>query len=159
MEHPCHHCGALHWLSERSTATGSTKSRPLFTMCCDSGDIKLPPVAPPPTGLQYLFMAAVPLADQFHQHIQQYNTALAFTSLGVEVDNSVNKGGRGPPTFRIHGELCHRLGSLLPRREEHPVYAQLYIYNPHEALYEESYGVAPDSNPPPCCAAFSDTGS
>ena len=103
-------------------------------MCCDRGEIKLPAIAPPPAELSYFFTATTPQADRFLQNIRQYNAALAFTSLGVEVDNSVNEGGGGPPTFRIHGELRHQLGSLLPRSGDRPMYAQLYIYDPHEAL-------------------------
>ena len=103
-------------------------------MCCNRGDIKLPPMAPPPEQLAYFFMAATLQAEKFHQSIHQYNAALALTSLGVEVDNSVNEGWGGPPTFRIHGELCHRLGSLLPHHRDRPAYAQLYIYDPCEAL-------------------------
>lgn len=91
-------------------------------------------MAPPLNELHFLFTTATPQAEQFRQHICQYNAALAFTSLGVEVDNSVNQGGGGPPTFRIHGELCHRLGSLFPHRGDQPVYTQLYIYDPCEAL-------------------------
>ena len=91
-------------------------------------------MAPPPDALHYLFTGATPQADRFRQNIRQYNSALAFTSLGVKVDNSVNVGGGGPPTFRIHGELHHQLGSLLPRNGDHPAYAQLYIYDPREAL-------------------------
>jgi len=56
-------------------------------------------MAPPPEQLAYFFTAATPQADRFRQNIRQYNAALAFTSLGVEVDNSVNEGGGGPPTF------------------------------------------------------------
>jgi len=134
MEYACHHCGALHWLLERSTGNGSSNAHPLFAMCCNSGDVELPPAAPPPEELHYLFTAATPQAERFHQHIHQYNAALAFTSLGVEVDSSVNDGGGGPPTFRIHGKLCHQLGSLLPHYGDRPVYAQLYIYGPREAL-------------------------
>ena len=74
-------------------------------MCCNRGDIKLPPIAPPPEQLTYLFTAATLQADKLRRHIHQYNAVLAFTSLGVEVDKSINEGGGGPPTFRIHGEL------------------------------------------------------
>ena len=130
MKHECIHCGALHWLSERSTGNGSSNAHPLFTMCCNQGEIELLAMEPPPEGLTYLFTAATPQANRFHQHTRQYNAALAFTSLGVEVDNTVNEGGGGPPTFRIHGEMHHQLGSLLPRHGERPVYVQLYIYDP-----------------------------
>ena len=134
MDRACPHCSALHWLLERSTGSESSDAHPIFTMCCNCGDIKLPPTAPPPEQLAYFFIAATPQADKFRQNIRQYNAALAFTSLGVEVDNGVNEGGGGPPTFRIHGEFCHRLGSLLPRHGDRPAYAQLYIYDPREAL-------------------------
>ncbi|KAJ7315484.1 hypothetical protein DFH08DRAFT_626380, partial [Mycena albidolilacea] len=52
---------------------------------------------------------------------------------GVREDHSINNGG-GPPIFRIHGELCHRSGALLPSPGMQPTYAQLYIYKPRVAL-------------------------
>ncbi|KAF9780646.1 hypothetical protein BJ322DRAFT_1011832, partial [Thelephora terrestris] len=119
---------------ERSTASGSSDSHPLFSMCCGNANIRLPAIAPPPPQLLYFFIESTPEAQRFLDNIRQYNAALAFTSLGVKVDNTVNAGGGGPPTFRIHGELHHQLGSLLPRDGESPVYAQLYIYDSHIAL-------------------------
>ena len=103
-------------------------------MCCGNGDIQLPAIAPPPEQLYYFFAGSTPKAQHFCENIRQYNVALAFTSLGVKVDDTVNAGGGGPPTFCIHGELHHQLGSLLPRNGECPVYAQLYIYGSHIAL-------------------------
>ena len=61
----------------------------------------------------------------------QYNSTLAFTSLGVNVDQTTV--GSGPSSFRIHGALHHLMGSLLPAEEQEPSYAQLYIYDPQEA--------------------------
>jgi hypothetical protein len=52
----------------------------------------------------------------------------AFTSPGMKVDDRFNKG-RGPPTIRIQGQPCHRIGSLLPLPGEAPKFAQLYIYD------------------------------
>jgi hypothetical protein len=50
------------------------------------------------------------------------------------VDQSVT-GTTGPYTFHIHGELCHRMGSLLPGDPmANKQYAQLYIHDPDEAL-------------------------
>ena len=108
-------------------------------MCCGNGNVQLPAVAPPPPQLSYLFMGSTSEAQRFRENIRQYNAALAFTSLGAKVDNTVNAGGGGPPTFRIHGELRHQLGSLLPRDGERPVYAQLYIYDSHTALQHRMY--------------------
>ena len=42
--------------------------------------------------------------------------------------------GVGPPVYRVHGSVCHWTGGLLPAAGEDPVYAQLYIYDPAEAL-------------------------
>jgi len=79
-----------------------------------NGDVQLPALAPPPGQLSYFFAESTPEAQRFRKNIRQYNAALAFTSLGVKVDDTVNVGGGGPPTFRIHRELRHQLGSLLP---------------------------------------------
>jgi len=47
------------------------------------------------------------------------------------VDNNVEKGGGGPPTFRTHDEFCHQFGSLLP----------------HRGTWLGYYGVSADSHP------------
>ena len=133
MDRACTKCGALHWLKERTTAAGGSDSHPLFSLCCGNGSVQLPAIPPPPPQLAYFFSEFTPEAKRFRDNIRQYNSALAFTSLGVKVDSTINAGG-GPPTFRIHGELCHQLGSLLPRNGERPAYAQLYIYDPCSAL-------------------------
>jgi hypothetical protein len=39
---------------------------------------------------------------------------LALTSIGRNVDDSLNHRGGGPYSFRLYGELIHRAGSLLP---------------------------------------------
>jgi len=52
----------------------------------------------------------------------------AFTSLGVDIDRSINTG-RGPYIFRINGVVHHRIGSLIPKEGNRPQYAQLYIYD------------------------------
>uniref|UniRef100_K3YZ96 Helitron helicase-like domain-containing protein n=1 Tax=Setaria italica TaxID=4555 RepID=K3YZ96_SETIT len=52
----------------------------------------------------------------------------AFTSLGVKIDMSVNKGPR-PYVFKINGQVHHRIGSLLLDEGKPPAYAQLYIFD------------------------------
>jgi len=134
MEHTCPKCGALHWLNERVQKAGSTNMHPLFGMCCGDGSVKLPAPPPPPDPLRRFFSAPTQEARQFRENIRQYNAALSFTSLGAQVDDSVNRGGGGPPVFKIHGELHHQIGSLLPPHGQPPVYTQLYILDSHEAL-------------------------
>jgi hypothetical protein len=125
----CPHCDALHWSQER--VSSSRINVPEFQMCCAHGKVKLPPLRLPPQPLYNLFISDSLDAKEFRANIVQYNAALAFTSLGVKVDQSVL--GRGPPVFRIHGELRHLSGSLLPEESTSPSYSQLYVVDPHEA--------------------------
>jgi hypothetical protein len=48
--------------------------------------------------------------------------------MGAHIDRSVNDG-RGPPLFKIHGQVYHRMGSLLPSDDGPPKFIQLYIYD------------------------------
>jgi len=52
----------------------------------------------------------------------------AMTSMGVKVINAVNDG-HGPCMFKISGQLCHRIGSLIRARARRPEYCQLYIFD------------------------------
>jgi len=56
------------------------------------------------------------------------------TSVGWKLDNNINTGGNGPYVFRLHGELIHQAGSLLPPEAGQPIYSQLYIYDSEQAL-------------------------
>jgi hypothetical protein len=57
-----------------------------------------------------------------------YNSVLAFTSLSAKVDESVTRGPR-PYSFRIQGELYHKIRSLCPGEGQWPQFAQLYIHD------------------------------
>jgi hypothetical protein len=130
MNIPCSRCHALHWAAEqvRHESLGLG-----FGICCDHGMVRLPSFPDPPAELRELLDGTDPASREFREKIRRYNAALAFTSLGVEVDEAINCRP-GPYVFRIHGELCHRVGSLLPSAGQQPSYAQLYIHDPHEAL-------------------------
>ena len=82
--------------------------------------------------------------------IRQYNSMFAFTSLGVDIDRSVNTG-RGPYIFRINGVVHHHIGSLIPVEGNRPQYAQLYIYDTanevHNRLAVHSSDQGSDSAP------------
>jgi len=131
MDVPCPDCGALHWMAERLSK--SSNINPRFGMCCYQGKIKLAPLHNLPPELDTLFRDQTPQAKGFRENIRRYNNALAMTSLGCKVDESVNRGN-GPYVFKVQGRLSHLAGSLLPQEGESPVYAQLYIYDPAEAL-------------------------
>jgi hypothetical protein len=50
------------------------------------------------------------------------------TSTGGIVDKEINKGHR-PYIFRMHGQNCHHIESLLPKEGSKPHWTQLYIYD------------------------------
>jgi len=94
--------------------------------------MKLPPLAPPPEPFKWFLIGNKADAKDFRQHIRSYNNALAFTYVGANMDTSVAQPGNY--TYRLHCELYHRMGSLLPKPGEVPKFAQLYISDLHAEL-------------------------
>ena len=43
-------------------------------------------------------------------------------------------GRNAPYVFKIQGTVYHHQGSLIPKDNDTPTYAQLYIYDPQEVL-------------------------
>jgi hypothetical protein len=74
-----------------------------------------------------------------------YNSVLAFTSFGAKVDESVTRGLK-PYSFRIQGELYHKIGFLYPVEGQRPQFAQLYI---HDTKHERQncHAVMPSLDP------------
>ncbi|RXW13481.1 hypothetical protein EST38_g12375 [Candolleomyces aberdarensis] len=130
MDAKCPHCHALHWADER--LAGTSVEAPEFGMCCQRGKVQLEPIPPPPQPLKRLLSSRDARSRQFRDNLWKYNRTFAFTSLGVREDHSVNR--RGPPVFRISGELHHSVSALEPAEGRLPRYAQLYVINPAEAL-------------------------
>ncbi|CAN7056543.1 unnamed protein product, partial [Brassica oleracea var. botrytis] len=118
----CSKCGALMWTSE-STGTDCKTGEPTFTLCCNHGQIRLPPINQPPALLEKLLQTR-----WFRDTIRVYNSVLAFTSVGMKMDYSVVHAP-GPYTIRIQGQTHHRIGSLIPRQGCLPEYLQLYIFD------------------------------
>ncbi|KAL4258381.1 hypothetical protein AB1N83_008829 [Pleurotus pulmonarius] len=134
MNIQCPHCSALHWNDER-TYNSRRCLTPAFGTCCNHGKVQLPPPRPPPDTLRLLLDADDPQSREFRANIRMYNMALAFTSLGVKQDHSVNQRfGGNTWVFRIQGQLHHNSGSLESEEGTAPSYAQLYIHDPDVAL-------------------------
>ena len=132
MDEVCMFCQALHWLDER--LSNSSMIRPKFGTCCYQGKVKPSYLRPIPPELHHLLTSQGPIEKAFRKLIRQYNQVLAFTSVGRQVDDTLNRSGRAPYSFRLHGELIHRAGSLLPSLGQAPAWAQLYIYDLATAL-------------------------
>ena len=83
---------------------------------------------PPPFLSELLRFDGDSCSKQFLDKIRQYNSLFAFTSMGADIDRHINEGG-GPYVFKIHGQVYHRIGSLLPNRGATPKFAELYIHD------------------------------
>ena len=118
METRCNYCNALHFANEKR-------------ICCHGGKVLLPPLAPYPEDLRQLLTSQNVESRKFLKYIRQYNSSLAFASFGANV---VYPPGRGPDVFRIHGQIYHRSGSLIPQEGTSPKYSQLYIIEGSSAV-------------------------
>src|SRR6266446_863895 len=123
----CSHCHALHWMAE--SLSRSTNNCIKFGMCCLEGNISLEPLHPAPPELLDFLTHQDPVGNAFRCLIHNYNSALAMTSVGRDVNRSINQDGGGPYTFVLQGQLSHLAGSLLPAEGVAPRYAQLYIHD------------------------------
>ena len=120
MDVECTFCCALLWLDER--LSNSSKRNPRFSLCCYQGKVKPPYLNPIPPELHQLLTSKESIERHFRDHIRNYNQALAFTSVGRYVNNTLNNGG-GPYSFGLYGELIYRAGSLLPPPGNPPIWA------------------------------------
>jgi hypothetical protein len=136
MNIQCSKCHALHFLSEKLAA--SSNRNPKFSSCCLQGKIDFPPFTNPPNFLKNLISGRSTKSTNFRNNIRQYNISFAFTSVAVNVDNTVLQSA-GPYSFRIHGGLYHKMGALLPPTPDHNAsYAQLYILDFQTALNQRN---------------------
>jgi hypothetical protein len=70
----------------------------------------------------------------------------ARTSMGARVMDSINDG-HGPYVFKISGQVCHRIGSLIPSPGARPEYAQLYLFDTEHDV-SNKINVVSSSNTP-----------
>ncbi|KAG4909546.1 hypothetical protein JHK87_055662 [Glycine soja] len=124
----CRHCNAKMWYDERISKDRNTTS-PKFSLCCGDGKVELPLLQSSPKYLErLLFDGKASDSKNYQCNIQTYNMMFAFTYAGIKLDKSINES-RGPPTIRIQGQPCHRIGSLLPMPGKQPKFSQLYIFD------------------------------
>ncbi|XP_024636452.2 uncharacterized protein [Medicago truncatula] len=136
----CRKCGACMWYQERRRKSRES-SNPEFGMCCGNGKIQIPFLpTPPPLLNDLMFNNYSTESKQFNQNIRLYNSMFAFSSPGFKVDKGVIPG-RGPPTIRIQGQSCHRMGSMIPAAGKTPKFAQLYIFDTDNELQNRVQGI------------------
>ncbi len=134
MNHKCQHCGAMIWLDER--VNRSVRS-PVFTTCCAKGKVILPFLQELPPSLDILLTGNDSRSRSFRQNIRIYNSALSFTSIEAKIDHQIT-GTNGVYSFRIHGEMYHRIGTLLPDPKTQPQFSQIYIHDTDHEIQNRS---------------------
>ncbi|XP_057740312.1 uncharacterized protein LOC130957472 [Arachis stenosperma] len=141
----CEHCGARFWYDERIDRHYNSRN-PKFTLCCRRGQVQLPRLQQPPEILDELFFGSDAKAIHFQNNTRTYNSMFAFTSFGGKIDRSVNNNSRGPPTFILHGQNYHLMGSLLPQEGASAKFAQLYIYDTQNEIKNWTSVVSSDKD-------------
>ena len=103
----------------------------ISSLCCSNGKALVLPLK----RVYYLehIIRSKSIRRKYLDNIREINNALAFMSLGVNLEMPAT---RGPFVFRIHGQIYHRIGNLVPPANTAPKYASLYIIDPKEALSE-----------------------
>ncbi|GKA89829.1 DNA helicase [Tanacetum coccineum] len=118
----CRHCGAMFWEIEKVISASHVNDF-AYNKCCYGGRIRLRPSPEYPQYIKELYNDG-----HFMNNIRAYNQMFSMTSLGANVDNSVNNG-KGPYVFRISGQIYHWIGAMCPHEGNRPRFLQLYIYD------------------------------
>jgi hypothetical protein len=112
----CEKYGGLLWYPERCKNSSVSNGRlPIFSGCCLGGKVSLTRFNDWPSPHKELFsLSCGPASTHFYPLIRHYNSLLAFTSMGADVDRTVNSAG-APYISEMCYSIYHRIGSLLPR--------------------------------------------
>lgn len=81
----------------------------------------------------YYFLPLAPRGVDFRKNIHRYNNALAFTSIGMNLDPTL-LGARGLYVLRLNGRVYHLIGSLYPDEGQNHNFAQIYILDDDDAV-------------------------
>ena len=134
----------MFWYGERGKSESSRRDNNIvYNNCCRNGKVVIPPFQPRPDPLSALAtFRGGSRSNKFMKNIRQYNCLFAFTSMGANVDRSLNDG-HGPPIYKISGQVHHRIGSLLPPYGSPPKFLQLYIYDTANEVNNRMRALAP----------------
>ena len=68
-------------------------------------------------------------SNHFRTNIRKYNNVLSFASKGFSGKHFEFKSQRGPPVFKISGQMYHNMTNVLPNEGESPQFSQMYVYD------------------------------
>ena len=114
--------------------------------CCQNGKVFLEPLSRYPDVLKNLYINSGKDRTNFLANIRQFNNLFAFASTTLTPAGDVHKSAFAQGVVRICGQIYHRIGSLHPPLNKHPMFSQLYIYDDHEALRQRCESSLFDKN-------------
>lgn len=79
------------WYGERLNKRNVVR-KPVFSMCCGQGKVVLPLLKPPPNSLLAMLYNDGETRNHFRENIRAYNMMFSFTSLGGNINYSINNG-------------------------------------------------------------------
>jgi hypothetical protein len=65
--------------------------------------------------------------------------------MGAKIDKRINHG-EGPDVFHINGQVHHRIGCLLPKTNDIPKFAELYIYDTENEISNRIHALQQQEN-------------
>lgn len=117
MDKECPHCHALKFINEPAG------------LCCASGKVQLTEIETPPEPLHGLLIGTDEDSSLFLKSIRTFNSCFQMTSFGASeiVQNNAANGKQFYSTFKIKGQVFHKIGSLLPMPNESYKFLQIYF--------------------------------
>lgn len=112
----CKWCNAKKWKEESPG------------LCCSNGKVHLPLIKELPEPLHSLLTSEHPESEHFLVNIRKYNGCFQMTSFGAKEI----KEGNFTPTFKVQGQVYHRIGSLLSSPPNNPSFLQIYFLGDDE---------------------------
>lgn len=116
----CCDCEALMWRFEQTGQHQKLKSNK-FSLGCGNEKVRLPLLRETPPELKSLLDGTNHKSTLFKDNMRLYNSAFGFTSVGANIDRSINNGG-GSFVYRVHGVLYHQMGTLFPQESKKTVF-------------------------------------
>ncbi|CAE1298320.1 unnamed protein product [Acanthosepion pharaonis] len=126
----CGHCNAKKWPGESAG------------LCCSDGKVQLRPFRELPAPLKALLEGSSPDSKHFLAKIRQYNCAFQMTSFGGNAFREVGWN----PTFKVQGQVYHRIGSLLPETATDSAFLQIYFIADSNQQADARMGIIPEND-------------
>ncbi|XP_023244045.1 uncharacterized protein LOC111642021 [Centruroides sculpturatus] len=97
--------------------------------CCSSGKIRLPALNLLAPEFLEIMNGETQKSKHFLQKIRSYNACFQMTSFGA---TAITEEEGFNPVFKVQGQVCHKIGSLLPLANETPKFLQIYFVGNEE---------------------------